>query len=245
MEFTGERLIPGQTSERILRDHMEQYEFVAQKLPLAGLQVLDVACGVGFGSRLFAEHASATVTGVDISLTAISYGREQFPHPRVKYCVADATQLPFADMSFDAVISLETLEHLDERAAFLNETNRILRYRGLFVVSTPNRTVTSPGKRPLNPYHIREYTLRELSRLLSRYYPRMDWFGQHFVPRALANRAARKFLYLLSRTLVSRGGPDLEGRVYSLGGGFHVRRLSKADRVFFEPRNIMVVCHKV
>ncbi len=245
LEFTGERLVPGQTSERILKDHVAQYEYVIRSLPLGGRSILDVACGVGFGSKLFAERTPAVVTGVDVSVSAIAHGQQRYSHPKVRYCVADATRLPFADLSFEAVISLETIEHLVDHEAFLSETNRVLRAHGLFVVSTPNKAVTSPGRSvPLNPYHVREFSHAELSALLGQYYSRMEWLGQHFVPRPLANRPARKLLYVLSRRLARWGGPDLESRIYTVGGSFDVRPLSRVGNLLFRPRNMLVVCHK-
>lgn len=244
LDWTGERLVPDRAAERVLKDHMGQYEYIVRNLRLSGKRVLDVACGVGLGSRLFAERGSATVIAVDISNEAIRYGREHYAHPDVRYCLGDASQLPFPDQTFDVVISLETLEHVARFQLFLQEVHRMLNAGGVFVISTPNRAITSPKSVPPNPFHVQEFSAAELHGLLSRYYPQMEWFGQHLIPRPLANRLAHKLVYVLSRRLVAMGAPDMEVRIYSLGGGFHPSPLTRLSRVFFEPRGLIVVCHK-
>jgi SAM-dependent methyltransferase len=227
-----------------LKDHMSQYEHIVLHLRLSGKRVLDVACGVGLGSRLFADRGSATVIAVDISFEAIRYGREHYPYPEVRYCLGDASELPFPDQAFDAVISLETLEHVPRHQLFLQEVYRMLKAGGVLVISTPNQTITSPKLVPSNPFHVREFSVAELHSLLSRYYPQMEWFGQHLIPRPFANRLAHKLLYMLSRRLIAMGGPNVEAQIYSLGGGFHLSPLTRLRRACFEPRGLMVVCHK-
>ena len=244
LDWTGERLVPDRAAERVLKDHMSQYEHILRNLPLSGKRVLDVACGVGLGSRLFAERGSATVMAVDISNEAIRYGREHYAHPEVRYCLGDATRLPFGDQAFDVVISLETLEHVARYQLFLQEVYRMLNAGGVFVISTPNRPITSPKSVPPNPFHVQEFSMAELHSLLSRYYPQMEWFGQHLIPGPLANRLAHKLVYMLSRRLVAMGAPDLEAQIYSLGGGFQPSPLTRLSRMFFEPRGLIVVCHK-
>jgi SAM-dependent methyltransferase len=74
----------------------------------------------------------------------------------------------------DVFISLETIEHVEDDVALIEETFRVLKPGGIFVCSTPNREITNPGTSiadaPWNPYHIREYNLDEFrARLESRF----------------------------------------------------------------------------
>jgi len=80
---------------------------------------------------------------------------------------ADATHLPFRRQVFDSVISLETLEHVRDQKAFLDNIRNILKKGGKLILSTPNKICTSPFlPKPLNPYHINEFYLGPLLDLL-------------------------------------------------------------------------------
>ena len=89
MEFTGERVVPGVTPDRILVDHLARYRFAARRV--AGLRTVDVACGTGYGARMLAAGGAAPVIGVDLSPEAIGYARTHFATARVNFLVADAT----------------------------------------------------------------------------------------------------------------------------------------------------------
>jgi len=71
LEFTGERFIPGVPGE-IWYEHWHRYHFAAPIV--AGRNVLDIACGAGYGSALLARSA-ARVTGADISPAALDHAR--------------------------------------------------------------------------------------------------------------------------------------------------------------------------
>ena len=111
MEFTGERYVPAELGE-IRVEHMHRYA-AALKLA-AGKDVLDVACGEGYGSRLIAGVARA-VTGVDISADAIGHANRAYGGlGNLAFRQGSATELPLADKSFDVVVSFETIEHLPQ-----------------------------------------------------------------------------------------------------------------------------------
>jgi len=81
---------------------------------------------------------------------------------------ADATHLPFKERCFDTVVSLETLEHIKDQKAFLNNIKVCLKRNGKLILSTPNKMYSSPLlPKPLNPYHTREHYLGALLKLLS------------------------------------------------------------------------------
>jgi len=62
-----------------------------------------------------------------------------FPRDGMRGVVADACRsLPFRDGSFDAVVSMEGVEHFEDQAGFLRECSRVLRPGGTFVLTTPN-----------------------------------------------------------------------------------------------------------
>jgi 2-polyprenyl-3-methyl-5-hydroxy-6-metoxy-1,4-benzoquinol methylase len=104
---------------------------------VAGLRVLDLACGNGYLSRRFARQG-ATVTGVDASAPtiALAQAREDREPLGVTYHVGDAAHLDMlADGSFDLVVSNMALMDIEDAAGAIQEAARILRPQGRFIFS--------------------------------------------------------------------------------------------------------------
>jgi len=132
------------------------YELAAARLA-PGARVLDVACGDGFGCRMMAPQAREMV-GVDLDPRTIGAAR-QHPMPAgVRYEVGDVTRLGFPDGYFDAVTSMETLEHVSPEPT-LRELVRVLRPGGRLMLSTPQNRI---GHIPVNAAHVHEYSVDEL-----------------------------------------------------------------------------------
>lgn len=178
LEFTGERLVPGKTPEDIYKEHIDRYVFASDIV--RGLNVLDVACGTGYGARRMLEGGARRVTGVDLSLEAVGYAHERFGGDgEGRFVCGDAVRLPFPDRAFDAVVSFETLEHIRAYSRFLAECKRVLTDGGVIVCSTPNRRIFSPNlSRPLNPFHVKEFWPQEFHRLMSRHFSDVVLHGQ-------------------------------------------------------------------
>jgi ubiquinone/menaquinone biosynthesis C-methylase UbiE len=102
---------------------------------VAGLSVLDLGCGTGRLS-LWLAGAGATVTGVDFSEGMLEEARRKAGAAKVRFLAHDLQQpLPFADATFDRVVSGLVLEHLEDLDAFFGEARRVLRPGGRAVVS--------------------------------------------------------------------------------------------------------------
>ena len=176
IEFTGERVVPGKTPPDIYREHIDRYIFAATLTEK--LDVLDVACGTGYGTGYLVENGARSAVGVDISPASVNYAGERYGGGTGFVC-GDAARLPFSDESFDAVVSFETLEHIRPYRRFLSECRRVLKRNGLLICSTPNRRVFSPNlPKPLNPYHVKEFWPEEFLRLLGRYFGDISLYGQ-------------------------------------------------------------------
>ena len=108
---------------------------------VAGLRILEVACGRGGFVRHLAG-AGAHVTGCDFSAAALHATRLKLCNdgqpPPVTLVQGDAQSLPFADNSFDILISCETIEHLPEVQSALREMFRVTRPGGKLFLTTPN-----------------------------------------------------------------------------------------------------------
>jgi SAM-dependent methyltransferase len=166
-----ERLALDRFSSPWLRNqHLARYRWAGGFAP--GRRVLDAACGTGYGSRLLFEAGAQNVVSVDVSAEASA----------ARFLRADVTRLPFDDGAFDLYVSFETLEHVEDDHALIREARRVLAPGGRFLCSTPNRDLLSPGltlrDRPRNPYHVREYSIRELQELLAALFPKVRLCGQ-------------------------------------------------------------------
>jgi ubiquinone/menaquinone biosynthesis C-methylase UbiE len=129
-----------------------------------GDRVLDVACGLGYGSHiLYAASQARSVLGVDLSDFGVAYATAHYGHPgSVEFRVGDAQALDFIpDHSIDFVAAFETIEHVPDPLAYLREIKRVLKPAGRVMVCAPNNWVDETGKDP-NPHHLGVYTWERL-----------------------------------------------------------------------------------
>ncbi len=98
--------------------------------PQPGEKILDIGCSRGFYVKAM-EASTADVMGVDSSEVSVS----QAVSRRVEW--GDATNLRFADGTFDKVFSLHTIEHLEDPRALLAEIGRVLKPGGLAIIVYP------------------------------------------------------------------------------------------------------------
>jgi SAM-dependent methyltransferase len=138
---------------------------------VTGREVLDAGCGVGYGTRLLAEHDPARLVGVDISAEALSHA----PADSAELVEADLRDLPFPADSFDVVVCFEVIEHVEGHDRVLDELRRVLRPGGTLLISSPNRDVYAPG----NPYHVHEFLPDELRGALEQRFAHVGLHGQH------------------------------------------------------------------
>ncbi|MBL6457600.1 glycosyltransferase [Belnapia sp. T6] len=162
--FTGERMT-SDIGGQIAFEHYHRY-CLARDL-VAGRDVLDVASGEGYGSALLAG-AARSVVGVEIDAASVRHAQAAYALPNLRFLQGDATRMPLPDACVDAVVSFETLEHLQDQEAFFDEIRRVLRPGGLLLISTPDRHVYSAPGQPANRYHVLELTVPEFTEILGR-----------------------------------------------------------------------------
>lgn len=102
--------------------------------------ILDIGCHGGtFTSKILPVLKTKKIYGIDVSPSAINLARKRIPLGHFQ--VADAAQLPFSNDFFDAVFTLEVLEHIDNPTQALREIHRVLKKEGygLLLVPTDNK----------------------------------------------------------------------------------------------------------
>jgi SAM-dependent methyltransferase len=163
LTLTGERTIPDLDIENYwFRRHQVVYQRLAPRC--AGREVLEAGCGEGYGADLIAGVARRVVA-VDYDEATVAHVRSRYPG--VEVLQANLAQLPLPDASVDVVVNFQVIEHLWDQGRFVAECARVLRPKGLLMVSTPNRITFTPGRdAPVNPFHTRELNAGELAELL-------------------------------------------------------------------------------
>lgn len=175
MEFTGERYVPTEAGE-IRHEHLHRYAWCARLVE--GKDVLDIACGEGYGSAMLARHARS-VRGVDIAGDAVAHASATYRGTRgLEFVQGNAAEIPLGDDTVDVVISFETIEHHDRHREMLSEIRRVLRPDGLLIISSPNRVVYSELAGHHNEFHVKELDFAEFDAVLKEQFDDICYFGQ-------------------------------------------------------------------
>ena len=152
------------TAERVSRDVTDN--FVYQRSKLAYVEaakrvcgdILEIGTGTGYGIDIIAPRCRRFVTMDKTRSEELAAMPEN-----VEFVQATVPPLPFADESFDYVVSFQVIEHIKCDKEFVREVRRVLKKGGKFIVSTPNR----PMSLTRNPWHVREYNAEQFGALLS------------------------------------------------------------------------------
>lgn len=175
MEFTGERFIPTEQGE-IRHEHLHRYAWCTPLV--AGKDVLDIACGEGYGSAMMARRARS-VTGVDIAEAAVAHACATYGDiPGLVFRCGNAAAIPLEDDSVDVAVSFETIEHHDRHREMLAEIRRVLRSDGIAIISSPNRMVYSELAGHHNEFHVKELDFAEFDAVLREQFGDIAYFGQ-------------------------------------------------------------------
>ncbi|MFB4165602.1 class I SAM-dependent methyltransferase [Alteribacillus sp. JSM 102045] len=169
LKDTGERIIPKEMkpSNGLLLEHLARYYFA---VPYAQKDVLDIACGSGYGAQMIAKARKKQITkilGVDIDPDTIHYAKKTYYHPLLTFQTGDVLDSKLKDKigTFDTIISFETIEHVPDDRDFLTKISALLKPGGTMVLSTP----FGQGRRkPCNsPFHYHQLTEHEFHTLFT------------------------------------------------------------------------------
>lgn len=156
----------------------QRYDFASEFV--VGKEVLDCACGAGYGSWRLAQAGALRVVGADVSEEALAWATREFRSASTEFRSIRDGRIPVGDSEFDVVVSFETIEHIEAESApnFVDELSRVLKPSGTLIMSTPI-TYGNGRFHPKNPFHLREYEPEELAALLENKFLISKRLGQH------------------------------------------------------------------
>ena len=184
LSLTGERTLPDVPEENYwFRRHLAVYEWIAARC--AGLHVVDMACGEGYGTAELARRA-ARVTGVDANPDAHAHAAAKYTAPGVRFVreLVDRYAEPC-----DAVVFLQTIEHVEDPEAVLRHFQAMA---DVVYVSTPNVLTLAPAgaEKSGNPWHLKEYRPEEFAELCESVFDDVEMLGLFHARKLRAHELA-------------------------------------------------------
>ncbi len=161
-----ERIDPKTVLPLLKAEHSHRYMWAARG---ARGHVLDAACGVGYGAPILMNNPGVTAyTGIDKSPEALVYAVREFSGKRRQFVCGDVYQLPFDDATFDSIVSLETIEHLEDPERALAEFTRVLKPDGVLLGSVPQKEFEDLCTAAYGPneYHKTQFDRAKLESLI-------------------------------------------------------------------------------
>lgn len=170
--WNGEREIGTQWAD-FSEDHLARYAFVKSIMPPQA-QVLDVGCGVGYGSAMLAEQAKS-VTGLDYRQHVIAFANNHWKRTNVTFLEGDALNpQDYPEVKYDVIVAFEIIEHLPDDAYFLEILANHLKPNGFLCVSAPN--IEAMPQPEDNPWHYRHYERNQFYWMLKKYFSEVAEF---------------------------------------------------------------------
>ena len=127
----------------------EETARILEGADLTGKDVMDIGCGIGgIDVILVRDYGAASVTGIDIEEPLVLRSRERAERAglsdRLTFKLVDPGPFPFADASFDAVFSKDSMIHIPDKRALSAEVLRVLRPGGMFLASDWMQSADGP-----------------------------------------------------------------------------------------------------
>lgn len=169
--------------ESIKNNFFQRYwhkkRFMLVKNIMEGIQgnILDLGCHGGTLTNFISKlNKNNRLFGLDISKNAIDYASGRYSH--IEFKTQDLNDgIPYPDNSFDAVTCFDVLEHVFDPLKLINETKRVLKNGGYFIVDIPNETLlfkfiwffwTRMKGKVWRDVHINHFSPEDLEKLLEK-----------------------------------------------------------------------------
>lgn len=172
-----ERIDDNSLTEMLIHEHEIRYIYASD---LVKGKVLDVGCGIGYGSKVLADNTEMeSYLGVDVSQEAIEYAQSRFKRDNVSFMNKNALELDIEQNSIDTVISFEVLEHITDYEDVLDKIEYALKDSGYFIGSVPDTVFDDICEDTYgeNPYHLVRFNLEKITNALSRLFKRVKVFS--------------------------------------------------------------------
>ncbi|MGA2012565.1 MAG: class I SAM-dependent methyltransferase [Solirubrobacteraceae bacterium] len=176
LELTGERTLPDVPAENYwYRRHLAVYEWIGARV--VGARVIDMACGEGYGSEVLSRTA-ACVLGVDANPEAHEHSRLRYRRRNLAF-ERGMVENHGTAAAFDAVVFLQTIEHVFDPVAVLAHFRSLLVAGGVAYISTPNVLTLAPAgaRKSNNPWHLKEYRAAEFEQLCTTVFDQVELLG--------------------------------------------------------------------
>jgi ubiquinone/menaquinone biosynthesis C-methylase UbiE len=175
-----------------------RYSFAAKFVE--GKQVMEVACGSGYGGHLFMTKGAKSVNGGDLWEAAVRHAQITYQEHGLSYQILNATKLPFLDSTFDVIISIESIEHIVGYQDFIQECSRVLKNAQKEQTSflLKNFVVTKD---------VQNFDIQDMATLVKPYFREASFYGQGVEPTYLGalNFKIQGFLKYVSYSYPAAG----------------------------------------
>ena len=178
-------------------------------------KILDYGCGSGFLVGQL-QKRGYDASGVDVSAEAIQTGIGR----GVENLFIEGSGFNFPDESFDLILAMDVVEHVEDDSAILKKLSRILKPKGKIIITVP-AYMWMWGVQDEVAHHFRRYTTNSMSRLIGRIpglsIVRKTYFNTFLFPPAAVVRLISKWFNLKNRESdFDIGGSFLNSVFYSI-----------------------------
>ena len=189
-QFSGERIVPEADNcepnfaRKMYQEHVARYLLAAQLC--SGKTVIDIGCGIGYGSQILAREGAKSVYAFDISKEAIDHAREYYDHDAVTFDVESAHDFTVPE-PVDLIVCFELIEHVEHQELVLRRMSRFLKPDGVLIISTPRAL-----EEKRTHFHTHEFGLGEFEDLLLQNFARIEmWFENNHFSTLIASAAPK------------------------------------------------------
>lgn len=195
---TGEQILPEKFESKeeylLYLRHLFAYEFAKDKISENSF-ALEVGCGEGYGTSLLSQKV-VKIIGLDVDINTIAHASKKYGSDNCVFKMYDGVKIPYEENTFDAVISFQVIEHIQDDINYVSEIYRVLKRNGIFILTTVNGIYRSkPGQKSWNRFHVREYCPHDLENILKNKFLDMKVWGirgNHEVQRIEIERVKQR-----------------------------------------------------